>query len=91
MRPLTHQHNHYYHQHRCTRHHVLINQQLGSRRKETATQLSAATGISLGDVTALSNDSPRKAENANEAYKVGVLFLNLGGPATGDDVEGTIM
>jgi protoheme ferro-lyase len=24
-------------------------------------------------------------------YKVGVLFLNLGGPTTGEDVEGNVM
>ena len=31
---------------------------------------------------------PQASVKENDKFKVGVLFLNLGGPATGEDVEG---
>lgn len=47
------------------------------------TGLKAATGIPL--------DSPCSdfAETVEEKPSVGILLLNLGGPETGEDVEGT--
>jgi hypothetical protein len=49
------------------------------------TRLAAATGISLGDFPAAPREEPSAAREGNN---VGVLFLNLGGPTTGEDVEG---
>ena len=54
-------------------------------RIPTNTHLQAATGISLGDANMLQPEPAQVQEDA----KVGVLFLNLGGPTTGEDVEGT--
>ena len=44
-----------------------------------STQLHAATSLPLGGTASLAVD---------DEPKVGVLLLNLGGPETGDDVEG---
>ena len=43
------------------------------------TELSAATALPLQETVEVA---------ADEEPKVGVLLLNLGGPETGDDVEG---
>jgi len=43
---------------------------------------SAATGIQL--------DAPLTFAEEKDAPKVGVLMLNLGGPETGEDVEGEL-
>lgn len=64
----------------------------------TTTRLSAATGLSLGgdlSSSSSSNAAARRDEELSvpgnkEGNKVGVLFLNLGGPTTGEDVEGTV-
>lgn len=51
------------------------------------TKLYAASGILLnGEVGALYEKTTPEEERDNT--KVGVLFLNLGGPTTGEDVEG---
>ena len=54
------------------------------------TSLGAATTASFEDVAALSQDVPEAGavDDADETTKVGVLMLNLGGPETGEDVEG---
>ena len=56
-----------------------------------ATSLGAATAATFEDVAALSQDVPESdaVDDADETTKVGVLMLNLGGPETGEDVEGT--
>ena len=46
------------------------------------TKLSAATALPVGSV------APAITAEAENDEKVGVLLLNLGGPETGDDVEG---
>lgn len=54
------------------------------------TSLGAATTATFEDVAALSQDVPESdaVDDADETTKVGVLMLNLGGPETGEDVEG---
>jgi hypothetical protein len=56
----------------------------------STTSLGAATAATFEDVAALSQDVPEAAavDDADETTKVGVLMLNLGGPETGEDVEG---
>ena len=49
------------------------------------TELRAATGISLPSSPSIA--SPPPVDDTNDGG-LGVLFLNLGGPTTGDDVEG---
>lgn len=49
------------------------------------TELRAATGISLSSAPSFDVDVPQTEEDDNSG--LGVLFLNLGGPTTGDDVE----
>mmetsp|Transcript_35296 Transcript_35296/g.85437 ORF Transcript_35296/g.85437 Transcript_35296/m.85437 type:complete len:580 (-) Transcript_35296:95-1834(-) len=52
------------------------------------TQLHAATGLSLDDVASSSGSfEDVEQSQSREDVSVGVLFLNLGGPATGEDVE----
>jgi hypothetical protein len=53
----------------------------------TSNRLQAATAITIGqsDVLAV----PQDQSSSIDTPKVGVLLLNLGGPETGDDVEGT--
>ena len=46
---------------------------------QSTTELAAATALPLQETA---------EGSANEESKVGVLLLNLGGPETGDDVEG---
>jgi len=58
-------------------------EQENNRSKKT-TILNAATGISLPSTLAL-DDTNNSDAISNSG--VGVLFLNLGGPTTGDDVE----
>lgn len=48
--------------------------------KATNTILEAATALPVGNLGSTFRDE--------QAPKVGVLLLNLGGPETGDDVEG---
>ena len=48
------------------------------------TELRAATGISLSSSPSIES---LPIDNTNDG-RLGVLFLNLGGPTTGDDVEG---
>ena len=52
------------------------------------TALNAATGMSLPTTLLLDDDNSSSSDTSND-MGVGVLFLNLGGPKTGDDVEGT--
>ena len=47
--------------------------------------MRAATGISLPSSPSIA--SPPPVDDTNDGG-LGVLFLNLGGPTTGDDVEG---
>jgi hypothetical protein len=55
---------------------------------------AATTGISFdnaGKTSRMSSDDKSSSvEDDDNSSKVGVLFLNLGGPATGDDVEGEL-
>ncbi|MGK3744392.1 MAG: hypothetical protein ACI90V_011252, partial [Bacillariaceae sp.] len=51
------------------------------------TALNAATGMSLPSALSLDDNS---SSDTSSDMGVGVLFLNLGGPKTGDDVEGTL-
>jgi hypothetical protein len=51
------------------------------RSTSTSTRRNAATVLPLDTITP---PTPLEAEES----KVGVLLLNLGGPETGDDVEG---
>ena len=51
------------------------------QRWTSTTRLNAATALPIDTI------SPPTALEAEEC-KVGVLLLNLGGPETGDDVEG---
>jgi len=60
-----------------------IPEQANNDNKRTTT-LNAATGITLPS-TLLVDDTNRSDAISNSG--VGVLFLNLGGPKTGDDVE----
>ena len=55
------------------------------------TALNAATGMSLPTTLLLDDDSSSSSSSSDTSNDmgVGVLFLNLGGPKTGDDVEGT--
>ena len=57
---------------------IILQGMSGSR--ETSTEMFAATGLTM--------DSLEPLVLAEEETKVGVLMLNLGGPETGDDVEG---
>ena len=57
----------------------------------SSTKLHAATGLSLdGATNSVSGAEQQQQQQSkeNENVSVGVLFLNLGGPATGEDVEG---
>jgi hypothetical protein len=60
-------------------------------------RLSAASGISLSETTintiptSTCSGSSSLSTTEEKEYKVGVLFLNLGGPTTGEDVEGNVM
>jgi len=52
------------------------------------TALNAATGMSLPTTLLLDDDSSSSSSSdTSNDMGVGVLFLNLGGPKTGDDVE----
>lgn len=54
------------------------------------THLSAATTITIDPSDALDVPAAPPVELSSiDTPKVGVLLLNLGGPETGDDVEGT--
>ena len=57
-----------------------------NRNGKRTTELRAATGIALPSSPSVVV-SPKPVEVDRSG--VGVLFLNLGGPTTGDDVEGT--
>ena len=56
----------------------------------SATQLEAATAAALDSpILKWDEDIPVTNQNqADEETKIGILLLNLGGPETGDDVEG---
>ena len=56
-----------------------------SRNDKSTTVLRAATGISLSSAPSLATPTIDESNDGG----LGVLFLNLGGPTTGDDVEGT--
>ena len=56
-----------------------------------ATALGAATTATFEDVAALSQPEADAIDDADETTKVGVLLLNLGGPETGEDVEGKLI
>lgn len=56
-----------------------------------ATALGAATTATFEDVAALSQPEAGAVDDADETTKVGVLLLNLGGPETGEDVEGKLI
>ena len=61
------------------------------QRNQQSLVLSAATGLSLedlGNARTQQMQQPSSSVQENDKFKVGVLFLNLGGPATGEDVEG---
>ena len=54
-------------------------------------RLGAATAVTF-DSLVVDNDSATHPETSEaEETKVGVLLLNLGGPETGEDVEGTFV
>ena len=55
------------------------------------TALGAATTATFEDVAALSQPEADAVDDADETTKVGVLLLNLGGPETGEDVEGKLI
>ena len=57
---------------------------------DTGTQLEAATAAALDSpILKWDEDIPVTNQNqADEETKIGILLLNLGGPETGDDVEG---
>lgn len=55
---------------------------VATRQRSTSTRRNAATVMPLDKITP---PTPLEAEES----KVGVLLLNLGGPETGDDVEGS--
>jgi len=58
------------------------------RSEKRTTELRAATGISLPPASpSIASSSPPADEHSNSNNGLGVLFLNLGGPTTGDDVE----
>jgi hypothetical protein len=63
------------------------NHNSNSNKNKRTTALNAATGMSLPTTLLLDDDS--SSDTSND-MGVGVLFLNLGGPKTGDDVEGTL-
>jgi len=56
-----------------------------NRNDKRTTELRAATGMSLSSAPSVSIAPPKVVESNNGG--LGVLFLNLGGPTTGDDVE----
>ena len=58
----------------------IVPQKLQQTKTSRCTPLNAATALPLDTMP----PSPLEAEES----KVGVLLLNLGGPETGDDVEG---
>ena len=62
-----------------------------SSKNKRMTALNAATGMSLPTTLLLDDDdsSSSSSSDTSSDMGVGVLFLNLGGPKTGDDVEGT--
>ena len=57
----------------------------GERR---LTPLRAATGIPLSPGTSAPSGPSVSSSGSADEPRVGVLLLNLGGPETGDDVEG---
>ena len=69
------------------------NSALLNSRGVAATALRAATTATFEDVATLSQDVPEAhvVDDADETTKVGVLLLNLGGPETGEDVEGKLI
>ena len=57
-----------------------------TRKDKRTTELRAATGISLSsDAPSIAATAPQESNDGG----LGVLFLNLGGPTKGEDVEGT--
>jgi len=56
--------------------------------KKRTTALNAATGISLSSPSIQESPRAPDAQASSGNSGLGVLFLNLGGPTTGDDVEG---
>ena len=64
------------------------NSNSNSSKNKRMTALNAATGMSLPTTLLLDDDNSSSSDTSND-MGVGVLFLNLGGPKTGDDVEGT--
>ena len=66
------------------------NSNSNSSKNKRMTALNAATGMSLPTTLLLDDDnSSSSSSDTSNDMGVGVLFLNLGGPKTGDDVEGT--
>jgi hypothetical protein len=65
------------------------NSNKNKNKSKKTTALNAATGISL-PTTLLLDDDISSSDTSSSDMGVGVLFLNLGGPKTGDDVEGTL-
>jgi hypothetical protein len=66
------------------------NSNSNSSKNKRMTALNAATGMSLPTTLLLDDDdSSSSSSDTSSDMGVGVLFLNLGGPKTGDDVEGT--
>ena len=66
------------------------NSNSNSSKNKRMTALNAATGMSLPTTLLLDDDSSSSSSSdTSNDMGVGVLFLNLGGPKTGDDVEGT--
>ena len=61
-----------------------------NRNDKRTTELRAATGISLPSTPTAPSTAAAYSPSSDERSGVGVLFLNLGGPTTGDDVEGTL-
>ena len=67
------------------------NSNSNSSKNKRMTALNAATGMSLPTTLLLDDDNSSSSSSSDTSNDmgVGVLFLNLGGPKTGDDVEGT--
>ena len=61
---------------------------VSSNRMSLRSQLNAATTFPM-DIPTFEVNSPPAAASPSQP-KVGVLLLNLGGPETGDDVEGLL-
>lgn len=60
-----------------------------NRNDKSTTELRAATGISLSSTSPTPSIASQTETDDSSNSGLGVLFLNLGGPTTGDDVEGT--